>query len=45
MPGVLSETQGSIDEAITELERRIAENRAEIEEKKAAITTRWTTPA
>ena len=37
MPGVLSETRGSIDKAVTELERRIAENRAEIEEKKAAI--------
>jgi len=37
LPGVLSDTRGSIDEAIEELERRIAENRADIEEKKAAI--------
>jgi len=37
MPGVLSETRGSIDKAIEELERRIAENRAVIEENKAAI--------
>ncbi len=37
MPGVLSDTRGSIDEAIKELERRITENRAVIEEKKAEI--------
>lgn len=37
MPGVLSDTRGSIDDAIKELERRIAENRAVIEEKKAEI--------
>jgi len=37
MPGVLTETKSSIDEAIKELENRIAGNRADIEEKKAAI--------
>jgi protein tyrosine phosphatase (PTP) superfamily phosphohydrolase (DUF442 family)/uncharacterized coiled-coil protein SlyX len=37
MPGVLTDTRGSIDDAIKELERRIAENRAVIEEKKAEI--------
>jgi uncharacterized coiled-coil protein SlyX len=37
MPGVLTETKSSIDEAIKELESRIAGNRADIEEKKAAI--------
>jgi len=37
MPGVLTETKSSIDKAIKELENRIAGNRADIEEKKAAI--------
>ena len=37
MPGILSETRSSIDKAIEELERRIADNRAVIEENKAAI--------
>jgi len=37
MPGVLTETKSSIDEAIKELENRIAGNHADIEEKKAAI--------
>jgi hypothetical protein len=37
MPGVLTETKSSIDEAIKELESRIAGNRADIEQKKAAI--------
>jgi len=39
MPGVLSETKSSIDESIMELERRIAENRAEIAAKKIEIQT------
>jgi len=37
MPGVLTDTKSSIDEAIAELERRIADNRAEIDETKASI--------
>jgi len=37
LPGVFTETQGSIGEAITQLEQRIAENRARIAEKKAGI--------
>jgi hypothetical protein len=37
LPGVLSETKESIDNSIAGLERRIAENRAEIDNKKAGI--------
>ncbi len=37
MPGLLSQTKSSIDADIEELERRIAENRGVIAEKKAAI--------
>jgi len=37
LPGVLSETKESIDNSIAELERRLAENRAEIDRKKAGI--------
>ena len=37
MPGVLTDTKASIEESIDELERRIAENRADIEKQKAQI--------
>ncbi|MFP3920573.1 MAG: hypothetical protein ACLFU3_02605 [Dichotomicrobium sp.] len=39
LPGVLTDTKGSIDEAVAELERRIAENRDEIVRKKMEIQT------
>ncbi len=38
LPGVFSETKESIDGSIAELERRIAENRAEIEATKSRIS-------
>jgi len=37
MPGVFSETKDSIDKSIAELERRIADNRSEIDKTKARI--------
>jgi len=37
LPGVLTQTKGSIDDAIAELQRRIAENKAAIQQKKADI--------
>lgn len=39
LPGVLTDTKGSIDDAVAELERRIAENRDEIAKKKTEIQT------
>lgn len=37
MPGIVTQTKDSIDSAIADLEKRVAENRAEIAKKKAEI--------